>query len=74
MYLLELSFCHKLKFSFSISLQPNPRPLIFQTMNPVDQTIFIIKQDIRIYVPYSRPNGWTDWAEILWGHSGMAGG
>ena len=23
---------------------------------------YIIKQDIRIYVPYSRPNGWTDWA------------
>ena len=22
--------------------------------------IYIIKQDIRIYVPYSRPNGWTD--------------
>ena len=36
--------------------------------------IYIIKQDIRIYVPYSRPNGWTDWAEIFCGHSGMAGG
>ena len=27
--------------------------------------IYIIKQDIRIYVPYSRPNGWTDCAEIF---------
>ena len=36
--------------------------------------IYIIKQDIRIYVPYSRPNGWTDWAEIFCGHSGVAGG
>ena len=24
--------------------------------------ILIIKQDIRIYVPYSRPNGWKEWA------------
>ena len=36
--------------------------------------IYIIKQDIRIYVPYSRPNGWTDWAEIFCGHSWLAGG
>ena len=38
--------------------------------------IYIIKQDIRIYVPYSRPNGWTDWAEIfLWTlRGGRAGG
>ena len=36
--------------------------------------IYIIKQDSHIYVPYSRPNGWTDWAEILCGHSGVAGG
>ena len=36
--------------------------------------IFIIKQDIRLYVPYSRPNGWTDWAEIFWGRSWVAGG
>ena len=29
--------------------------------------IFMIKQDIHIYVAYSRPDGWTDWAEIfLW--------
>ena len=26
--------------------------------------IYIIKQDIRIYVPYSRPYGWTDWADM----------
>ena len=36
--------------------------------------IYIIKQDIRIYVPYSRPNGWTDWAENCCGNSGVAGG
>ena len=33
-----------------------------------------IKQDSHIYVPYSQPNGWTDWAEIFCGHSGVAGG
>ena len=36
--------------------------------------IYIIKQDIRIYVAYSRPNGWTDWAEIFCKHSWMAMG
>ena len=36
--------------------------------------IYIIKQDIRIYVPYSRPNGWTDWAEIFCVHSRVAMG
>ena len=36
---------------------------------------YIIKQDIRIYiyVAYSRPNGWTDWAEICCGHLWVAG-
>jgi len=29
---------------------------------------------VYIYVAYSRPNGWTDWAEICCGHSGVAGG
>ena len=23
------------------------------------------KQDIRIYVPYRLPNGWTEWADIF---------
>ena len=27
-----------------------------------------------IYVAYSRPNSWTDWAEIFWEHLGVAGG
>ena len=36
--------------------------------------IYIITQDIRIYVPYSTPNGWTEWAETLSGHSRVAGG
>ena len=27
-----------------------------------------------IYVTYSRPNGWTDWAEFFCGHSWVAGG
>ena len=33
------------------------------------------KQDkhIYIYVDYSRPNDWTDWAEIFFGHSWVAG-
>ena len=28
----------------------------------------MIKQDIHIYVAYSRPNDWTEWAEISCGH------
>ena len=28
---------------------------------------------IYVYVLYSRPNGWTEWAEILCGHSWVAG-
>ena len=36
--------------------------------------IYIIKQDIRIYVTYSRPNGWTVWAEFFCGHSWVTGG
>ena len=27
-----------------------------------------------MYVVYSRPNSWTDWAEIFCGHSGVAEG
>ena len=30
---------------------------------------YIIKWDIRIYVVYSRPNGWTAWAEFFCRHS-----
>ena len=41
----------------------------FTRKEHLQAAIYIIKQDIRIYVPYSWPNGWTDWAEILWGHS-----
>ena len=29
--------------------------------------IYIIKQDIRIYVPNRRPNGWTEWTDIFLG-------
>ncbi len=36
--------------------------------------IYIKKLDIRIYVGYSRPNGWTDWVEIFCEHSAVAGG
>ena len=31
----------------------------------VSYIFYIIKQDFRICVPYSRPNGWTEWAEIF---------
>ena len=24
-----------------------------------------VRQDIRIYVPSGRPNGWTEWAEFF---------
>ena len=27
-----------------------------------------------IYVTNNRPNGWTEWAEIFCGHSGVPGG
>ena len=27
--------------------------------------IYIIKGDFRIHVLYSRPNGWTEWADIF---------
>ena len=33
----------------------------------------LVKQDICVCV-YSRPNGWTNWAEIFCGHSLVAGG
>ena len=36
--------------------------------------ISIIKQDIRIDVEYSRPNGWNDWAEFFCGHIWVAEG
>ena len=36
--------------------------------------INVIKQNIRIYIAYSRPNGWIDWAEIFYEHSWIAGG
>ena len=35
---------------------------------------YIIKQDICIYIPYSWPNGWTEWAEIFCGQSEVAWG
>ena len=37
--------------------------------------IYIEKQDIRIYiyVAYSRPNGWADWAEFFCGNSWVGG-
>ena len=36
-------------------------------------SFYIIKQDIRIYVPYSRPNSWTEWAEFFCGHTWVVG-
>ena len=36
--------------------------------------IYKNKTFVYIYVPYSRPNGWTDWAEIFCGQSWVAGG
>ena len=36
--------------------------------------IYIIKQNIRIYVPYSRPNGQTEQDNIFCGHSWVAMG
>ena len=27
--------------------------------------IYTIKRDICVYVPYSRPNGWTEWADFF---------
>ena len=36
-------------------------------------SIYIIKQDNSIYVAKSRPNDWTEWADIFCGHSWVAG-
>ena len=40
----------------------------FSSIIPI---IYMTKQDIRIriYVVYSRPNGWTEWAETFCVHS-----
>ena len=50
------------------------RDIKLKWMKCKDWGIYIIKQDIRLYVPYSRPNDWTDWAESFCGHSGVAAG
>ena len=42
-------------------------PASFQTK--IDIYIYMIKNDIHIYVPYSRPNGWTERDERFCGHS-----
>ena len=36
--------------------------------------IYVIKQDIRIYFPYCRPKGWTEWADIFWGNPWVSRG
>ena len=36
--------------------------------------IYVLKQDIRINVPYSRQNGWTEWADTLEGNPEVSGG
>ena len=36
--------------------------------------IYIIKQYIRIYIPYSRSNGWTEWADFFVDTHGYSGG
>ena len=36
--------------------------------------VYKMKQDIQIYAAYSRPNGWTEWAEFLCAHSWVAEG
>ena len=45
-------------------------------MGPIYSYIYMIKQDIRIYiyVANSRPNAWNERAEIFCGHSWAAGG
>ena len=37
---------------------------IFDLKN-LEYTIYMIKQDIHIYLPYSRPSGWTEWADFF---------
>ena len=56
--------CHRLKkfqyfFSHPLKKLPGQRRAL--------QLVYVIKQDIGIYVVYSRPNGWTEWAEIFCG-------
>ena len=55
-------------------MQNGQRSVLLKSTMPPD-FIYIIKQDIciYIYVAYSRPNGGTEWAKIVCGHSWVAG-
>ena len=51
---------------------------IFYLFIKIYLLFYIIKKEIHfiyiyIYVAYSRPNGLTDWAEMFYGHSRVAG-
>ena len=38
---------------------------IDKSTNHKHTIIHAIKQDIHIYIAYSRPNGWTDWPDFF---------
>ena len=67
----------KVQFWTEYNLRDTNKILVQKLYNILcldNSVIYIIKQDIRLYVPYSRPNGWTDWAEFFCGHLWVAGG
>ena len=75
---VEYLICNEIKSIFSyFCVKSNPKELLghnvtfsFLLFNLFFCHMFVVKQDIRIYVAYSRQNGWPDWADIFCGHSG----
>ena len=72
--LSEIGLSVSLKYVHNLKLFHKVLNKIIYYLDSRQNEIYIIKQDIRIYVAYSRPNGWTDWAELLLNTHGWPGG
>ena len=76
----DISIFSLKEFVFIFSLRDKVKKFILKVFFNFCQYLFehsyiyMIKQDIRIYVANSRPNVWTDRAELFCGHSWAAGG
>ena len=68
-----LTFKKKLIFSLFFCLIISFLFIFFLGQRRSLQLVYLIKQDILNYI-FSRPNGWTEWAEIFCGHSWEARG
>ena len=82
MYLLNLQdiplksayFFFKICFKISLQYLTSTCLIIYYSYFYTLSLYLLIKQDIRIYVPYGRRNGWTEWAELfLWTLMGSLG-